>query len=116
MKKTIVSIGIVLILGGLLVWFYLPPLSRYHDLKIEEQRVKKQIEILDEKMLKMEEERDLLKNDVEYLEKVVREQLGLVKPGEVAYKFVETENPKTEKQIIPETLPVGDRNKTVIDD
>ena len=72
-------------------WLYFPTLSRYQDLKIEEDRITRQLKELDAKIKDLEEERHLLKNDMEYLEKVIRKELGLVKPGEIVYKLVPEE-------------------------
>ncbi len=83
-------------------WVYLPTLSRYRDLKLQQDELDTQIEKLTQDVQDMREERDLLKNDVEYLEKVIRDELGLVKPGEIVYKFVK-EEPKAEES--PEPVP-----------
>lgn len=84
--------GIVLIF----FWIYLPVLTRYRELKIEEENMTARLSELDSKILALQEERELLKNDVTYLEKVIRDELGLVKPGETVYRFVE------EKPAMPE--------------
>ncbi len=64
---------------------------------------------VDEKIKLLQEERDLLKNDVTYLEKVIRDELGLVRPGETVYKFVS--DGKSKAQDAPpeaeETAPVA---------
>lgn len=73
---------------ALFFWFYFPGVSRYRDLKIQEEGIRKELAVMDEKVLSLARERDLLKNDVAYLEKVIRDELGLVKPGEIVYKFV----------------------------
>ena len=44
--------------------------------------------------VKMAEERDRLKNDPEYFEQVARQQMGLIREGEVVYRVV----PKGTKQ------------------
>lgn len=83
-------------------WVYFPTLSRYRELKIQEESITDEIESLDEKTRELTEERDLLKNDPGYVEKIIREEMGLVRPGEVVYKFV-TEPPKA-----PEVSPSVD--------
>lgn len=74
-------------------WVYFPTLSRYRELKIQEETISDEIQSLDEKTRELTEERDLLKNDPAYVEKIIREEMGLVRPGEVVYKFV-TESPE----------------------
>ena len=72
-----------------MVVIYLPPLSRYQELKSEEERITKELAELSGKIEKLEKERELLQNDVRYLEKVIRKEMGLVRPGEVVYRVVE---------------------------
>ena len=70
-------------------WIYLPALSKYQDLKVRQEGMDLQIKELEQKIADIQEERNLLKTDVSYLEKIIRDELGLVKPGEIVYKFVE---------------------------
>ena len=93
-----IAIGVIFFI----FWFYFPTLTRYQDLKEEEERISKELAELDIKITQLTEERDLLKNDVAYLEKVIRQELGLVKPGEIVYKFVAEEVPS---EPIQETTP-----------
>ena len=95
MKKPFVLLWIFL--GGILVfsWAYLPTLSKYRDLKLQQDELDKQVTKLTQDVEEVHQERDLLKNDVEYLEKVIRDEMGLVKPGEIVYKFVQ-DKPQTE--------------------
>ena len=74
-------------------WVYLPTLSRYRELKMQEEEIEREIGALEGKIEDLQEERDLLKTDKEYLERVIRDELGLAKPGEVVYKFVTEESP-----------------------
>ena len=50
---------------------------------------------LEGKIKKLREEKNLLQNDMTYLEKVIREELGFVKPGEMVYKLVPENKTKT---------------------
>ncbi|MSR78378.1 MAG: septum formation initiator family protein [Candidatus Omnitrophica bacterium] len=81
----------------LLAVFYIPVLTRYRNLKLQEEAIDVKINDLDQKIKRLVDERDLLKNDRDYLEKVIRKELGLVKPGEIVYKFI-TESRKKEKE------------------
>ena len=53
------------------------------DLELESKKL--QVQILD-----LQVEKDKLKNDKSYLEKMAREKLGMVKEGEKVYQFVPT--------------------------
>ena len=48
----------------------------------------RRITALEEKNKKFEEERHLLQTDPDYVEKVGRETMGLIRPGETVYKIV----------------------------
>lgn len=72
----------------LFYWVYLPVLSKYRDLKVEEEKLNREYEALQVKISTLEEEKRLLREDVTYLEKIIRDEMGLVKPGETVYKFV----------------------------
>ena len=92
---------ILWILVGLLLLFaflYLPGLSRFEELRLEEDRLSKELTELNQKIGKLREEKELLRKDQDYLEKVIREELGLVRPGEMVYKLVpeDKENPSAE--------------------
>ena len=99
MRKSFLLLWVVT--AGLLLfsWAYLPSLSRYHDLKVRLEEMDRQIRDLETKIKDIREERNLLKGDVKYLEKVIRDELGLVKPGEIVYKFVTEKAPSVEVQM-----------------
>ena len=89
MKRPLyIVLGFLTLALFLLAWIYLPTLTRYHDMKRRQEEMEFKIEDLAGKIESLKEERNLLKNDVSYLEKVIRDELGLVKPGEIVYKFV----------------------------
>lgn len=89
MKNKAILFAIVTVVILALGWLYFPVLTRYRNLKTEEEGIEAKIQDLDQKIEKLRVEKKLLETDPKYLEKVVRDELGLVKPGEVVYKFVE---------------------------
>lgn len=89
-KRSLILIGSLGVLL-LLLWFYFPVFSRYRELKAEQEEMARKIQELDQKIAVLLEEKRLLEEDREYLEKMARSELGLVKPGEEVYKFVEEE-------------------------
>lgn len=107
MKKPFALLWLLAAVLVIFTVFYLPTLSRYHDLKTQQEDYDKQIAKLSKDVKEMREERDLLKNDVEYLEKVIRGELGLVKPGEIVYKFVTDAPPSAVPGTKPESKPSG---------
>ena len=76
---------------------YLPGLSKYMKLKRKDDELGQTIARLQAEINAMQKEEYLLRTDVARLEQVVRQELGLVKPGEVIYKVVEEELPETSK-------------------
>lgn len=88
MRKSVVILLIFALVLFVFFWVYFPALSRYRELKIQEEKITREISDLDQRIEALLEERRLLQNDLNYLEKVIREELGLVKPGEIIYKMI----------------------------
>ena len=99
MKKPFLILWILIGVFFIFFWVYLPSLSKYRDLKSKQEDIERQIRGLEIKIKTLKEERDLLKGDVAYLEKVIRDELGLVKPGEIVYKFVPDKTKKSEAAV-----------------
>ena len=95
MKRRFVFFWIGLALLILFILFYLPGLSRVQELRLEEDRLAKELTEMDKEIQALKEEKNLLEKDHAYLEKVIREELGLVRPGEMVYKLVPENKPKT---------------------
>jgi cell division protein FtsB len=66
---------------------FLPSYSKLQDLKQKNQDYAQRIKDLEAKNKKLIQEKHLLETDPEYIEKVGREKMGLVRPGEKIYKF-----------------------------
>ena len=69
---------------------------------MDEDKLVRELRDLEGKIDQLRKERDLLKNDVDYIERVIREEMGLVRPGESIYKVVAAEDqvaPSTENAI-----------------
>jgi cell division protein FtsB len=111
LKKFFVFLAILLAVVLILCWIYLPSITRYRELKSEEERLKKRIEEIDAQIKTLADERHLLQTDVAYLEKVIREELGFVKPGEIVYELVTKKNPST-PSAAPSELAVTSDNKS----
>ena len=72
---------------------YLPGLSKYLKLKRREANLDRETRGLQSEIAQSREEERLIKTDPVRFEQAVREELGLVRPGEVIYKVVEEEIP-----------------------
>ena len=64
------------------------------DLKLKNALYERQIIELEKMRTDLLEEKRLLEDDPEYLEKIAREKMGLVKENEVVYKITTAEAPK----------------------
>ena len=93
LKKLFTVLAIALAALLILSWIYLPSITRYRELKSEEERLSQKIREIDAQIKTLADERKLLQTDVAYLEKEIREELGFVKPGEIVYELVTRENP-----------------------
>ena len=88
LKKLFLVFAAVVAILLVLYWVYFPSISRYRELKLEEEKLTKRIEEIDTQIKTLSDERNLLQTDVSYLEKVIREELGFVKPGEIVYELI----------------------------
>ncbi|PIQ85801.1 MAG: hypothetical protein COV74_07230 [Candidatus Omnitrophica bacterium CG11_big_fil_rev_8_21_14_0_20_45_26] len=78
----------VLLVVLALLFLYLPSLSHYFKLRHQEEKLNREIKEMTERITSLKEEEHLIRHDLAHLEKVVRQELGLVQPGEVVYKLV----------------------------
>ena len=83
----------ILIIILALVIIYLPGLSKYLKLKNKDAELGREVKRLESEIQRLQTEEHLLKTDLTKFEEVVREELGLVRPGETVYKVVEEEVP-----------------------
>ena len=72
-------------------------LIKYRYMKREYNRVRTDITRLQEENKNLREEVGSLKTDPDYIEALAREKLGLVKEGEIIYRFQEKEKEKVDE-------------------
>ena len=73
-------------------------LIRFIELKIEKNRLQNEIEQLIEENKKVREEIKALRTDKKFIERIARDELGLVKKGEIVYKFITVKEKEKEKE------------------
>ncbi len=88
MLKSAVGLFIVAVL---VVIIYLPSYTKMQDLRSRNAHYKQQIEYLKKEQMDLLEEGRRLKDDPEYVERVARERMGLIRKGETVYKMVPEE-------------------------
>jgi cell division protein FtsB len=81
------SIGLFIVAAVILVLF-LPSYTKLQDLRYRNQQYKKKMEELKKEQANLIDEERLLKDDPEYREKVIRQEMGVMKKGEVIYRVV----------------------------
>ena len=77
------------ILSVIILVVFLPSYSTMQDLKQKNEEYAKRIVDLQAKNKSLEEEKHRMLTDQDYVEKVGREKMGLIRDGETMYKFVE---------------------------
>ena len=82
----------------LILLAFLPSYSKMQDLKAKNHEYAMRIEALQKRNVRLEEERRLLSDDPEYLEKVARQKMGLIRDGETVYRMVAPPPVKTQGQ------------------
>jgi cell division protein FtsB len=85
MVKNALSLFIITVI---IVVVFLPSYSKMQELKQKNVEFAQRIKALELKNIKLEREGRFLKNNPEYLEKVAREKMGLIRQGETVYKIV----------------------------
>ena len=88
-KKKLIWLSLLLLF---LFIVFLPTISQKQRLVERNKQLKKDIVDLKEENDNLREEKILLEDNPEYLEKVAREKMGLIKEGEVIYKLAPSDN------------------------
>ena len=73
---------------GIIVVIFLPPFARYQELRYKNKKLEERLESLKEENERLTEEKRLLETDINYVEKMAREKMGLIRGDEVIYKVV----------------------------
>ncbi|MBU1863136.1 MAG: septum formation initiator family protein [Candidatus Omnitrophica bacterium] len=87
--KNLIILGFIVLIIGFCVYLYLPGYTRYQQIRQKAEHLETEISSLKKRNESLLQECNLLQKDVLHLEKVMRDELGLVKPGEVVYKTIE---------------------------
>jgi len=85
---------LIVIIGALVFLFVNKNFQTLINLRKEIARLKQKLVGLEEENRRLKEELEAVKNDPEYMESLARKELGLIKPGETKYKFIESAEEK----------------------
>jgi cell division protein FtsB len=89
MKKSLLRTTLIIILISCVIYLFGREGLYVRELYQENERVKSKIEELKMSNKELEKRIETLKKDKLYIEKVAREELGMIKQGEKVYKFEE---------------------------
>ncbi len=95
--KRLLVVVLAITIPPILIWVYLPGWTHYNELRKEDERLRKELEEIRLTNTQLKEQEYLLKNDVRYLESVLREELNVIRPDETVYKLVPEETGKSNK-------------------
>ena len=87
MHKRIIRSSLILLLIIFIAFIFSREISHLHFLTNENVKIQKRIEKLSNENEDYKEQIQAMENDKRYIEKVVREELGMIKKGEKIYKF-----------------------------
>ncbi|MBI4437072.1 MAG: septum formation initiator family protein [Candidatus Omnitrophica bacterium] len=81
-----------MIVAAIAAVIYLPGLIQLQELRSKRDELRSEIKKLKSENATLIKEKNLLEQDVNYVERVARKNMGVVRKGEIPYKFV-TEEP-----------------------
>jgi Zn-dependent hydrolases, including glyoxylases len=89
MKQSFVVNILILTIGLTVVYLFAKEASHVYALYQENEKTKSRIEQIEKTNEELKKKIELLKNDNLYIEKMAREELGMIKQGEKIYRFEE---------------------------
>lgn len=81
---------IFLLIAGVI---YLPGLIEIQKLRSKRNELRKEVRHLKAANASLLKERELLRRDIDYIERVARKKMGVVRKGEIPYKVIVEETP-----------------------
>lgn len=89
MEKLAIRIVVILAVVSFLVYLFAREISHVYALHQENEKVKMESRELEMINAELRERIELINNDKNYMEKIIREELGMIKSGEKIYRFKE---------------------------
>ena len=84
-----IRLAVYSVIGVVVVLMFFNEISKVYFLKSENKRIEKRIENLEAQNRAYREEIKALKHDERYIEKILREELGMIKDKEKIFRFKE---------------------------
>ncbi len=81
-----------IIIGLALFVVFLPGYSKFMELRARNISLERKIEHLEQENVRLYKEKEKLEKDIDYVEKIARESMGLARQGEIPIKFEQQEH------------------------
>ncbi len=78
---------LLFVFAFVILMMFMPTFSRMQDIKQKDLKYQARINELEQENSQLKVEQQLLEENPDYLEKVAREKMGLIRKGEVVYKL-----------------------------
>jgi cell division protein FtsL len=89
MKKTIMKNILIVSLILAVGYMFISEISQLSTLRKENERIRIKVDQLKVANKELRKKIEAIKNDERYIEKLAREELGMIKEGEKVYRFAE---------------------------
>ncbi len=89
MQRTIVRIVLAILIISLFVYLFAREITQVYALHQENEKVKLEAQKLEEANAELIRKIELIQTDDTYKEKIIRQELGMIKKGEKVYRFKE---------------------------
>ena len=89
MKKTIIKNILIVALILAVGYMFASEISHVSILRKENERIRIKIDQMEVANKELRKKIEAIKNDEHYIEKLAREELGMIKEGEKVYRFAE---------------------------
>jgi len=84
-RRRLVNVKVLLVAGVVGIVF-LPSLIKYHEMSCKNNRLEEKLVELNRENKRLAEEKRRLETDITYIEKRAREEMGMVRKGEIVLK------------------------------
>lgn len=89
MKKQIIRTIIFIVIVSVTLYCFAKEISQFYALSDQNERVILEAKKLEKANQQLKKKIELMNKDSEYVERVVRKELGMIKKGEKVYRFRE---------------------------
>ncbi len=89
MERTVIRVLLAVLLISLFVYLFAREITQVYALHKENEKMKLESQKLEKANLELMKKIELIETDEAYKEKIIRQELGMIKKGEKVYRFQE---------------------------